>query len=127
MKFLFTNLLILSFCYASAQNNEQKTEIVSFFNNYAICKCITQSYWMKGIKTEDRSITYWNDKLPLSSNSVEQIENYISEYIVINIISNDSILKNCILITNEKKFIELIDYLVKHDSSLKMLNYTIKN
>jgi hypothetical protein len=82
---------------------------------------------MKGIKTEDRSITYWNDKLPLSSNSVEQIENYISEYIVINIISNDSILKNCILITNEKKFIELIDYLVKHDSSLKMLNYTIKN
>lgn len=127
MKFLFIKLFILSFCFASAQSNKQKAEIISFLNDYAICKCITQSYWMKEIKSEDRSVKYWNDKLPLSSNSIEQIESFISDFIETNISSNDAILKNCILITKDKKFIELIDHMIKYDSTLKMLKYTIEN
>lgn len=117
----------MSFCFASAQNNKQKAEIISFLNDYSICKCITQSYWMKEIKSEDRSVKYWNDKLPLSSNSIEQIESFISDYIETNISNNDAILKNCILITKDKKFIELIDHMIKFDSTLKMLKYTIEN
>ena len=80
---IFSIILIIHTTYSQTQ--QQENNIKSWFNNYGICKCITQAYWLKGIKIEDSSILFWNNETPISSNNVENFEENINTYIQKNI------------------------------------------
>lgn len=125
------NLLILFAVFIAnlsfSQTQLQENNIKLWFNNYGICKCITQAYWIKGIKTEDKSILFWNGKMPISLNNVENLESIINLYIKKNIKTNDLILKNCILIIKDKSFLELIERFIKYDKVLQSIKFNLKD
>ncbi len=124
-KLLFLSLAL--FCNTThSQTQEQEKSIRSWFNNYGICKCITDAYWLKGIKIDDKSIHYWNKRMPLSSSNVENIEENISVYIKNHSSKNNLIIKDCILITEDRVFYDLISKFLKSDKILKSQNYNIQ-
>lgn len=125
MKKILLVFFVLCANITNSQTLEQKENIKKWFNNYGICKCITQAYWLKDIKIEDKSVFFWTKKIPISSNNIENFEDNINAYIKKNISENNLILKNCILITEDKKFREMINEFIKSDKVLQLNKYKI--
>lgn len=109
----------------NSQTKDQEQKIRQWFNDYAVCSCITQAYHLKGIKMEDKSILFWNKKLPISSNNVEIIESLISCYAKKTIITDDLILKNCIQIKDDKTFQDIVSKFIQSDRTLQSIKYEL--
>lgn len=116
-------ILIITICLTfslvlKSQSTERIKENKHWFDDFITCKCISYSYWKKGIKIKDESVLFWNEKTPISKNNMEQLEDFISQY-VNKFENNNSIINNCLKIKYEENYNRLIEKIIKTDLGLK--------
>ncbi|WP_433780447.1 hypothetical protein [Flavobacterium anhuiense] len=119
MKKILFLILMFNFIKVFSQTATQEQIAKAWFDDYAVCKCITQTNWINGIKSEDKSILFYNKKLSLNPNNFETLESFIDSYIKGKIKGKGMVLKSCISIKYDDDFKNLVLKILKTDTIIK--------
>ena len=113
-KYISTIAFLVPF-FIYSQVTEQKKE---FLNDYAVCECLTQSYYKLEVKLNDISINYWKDANILSVKKDNIFNTFITAYVKKMPLNQSydgstSVINYCLSIKNDKEYLKLRFKLLK--------------
>ena len=99
------------------------TKINQWFEDFAVCKCITYHFGTNNIELKDSSLSFWFAKLPLNYNNTEALNDFIYEYC--SKLKGKNPITNCIKLKSNPLYMALVRRIIKSDLILKEFKYKL--